>query len=137
LIAPQGVFAIVTRYQDGRFTVQGDRWTRHQSTGGRILGAFRFDNVGNPTVDALRAAAHVQKQIDAIAADVTVQPLIVFVDPRAEVEVIDPVVPVAFPDMSKKKPSIKDHLWSVGRGQFQTLTPEQIEAFEAATLPHR
>lgn len=135
LVAPQGVFAMVTRYQDGEFRVEGDKWTRFQRGGlARIFNLLRFDSLGDPNRDAREAAAHVKRLLEPIAPDVEVHPLIVFVDPRVDVEMIDPAVPVVFPEVSKLKPSIKDHIWSIGRGRYKTLTPEQIEAFEAATV---
>ncbi len=133
LVCPQGVFALVTRFQEGRFTVDGDRWSTHKSIAGRIMGFFRFDNIGNPTADALRAAAHVQALLQPIAPDVEVHPVIVFVDPKAEVTINKPTVPVVYP-VGKRSPLLKDVLREYGKDNRMSLTPEQIESFEAATL---
>lgn len=133
LIAPQGVFAIVTRFQDGRYSNTGDRWVTHRGLAGRILSLFRFDSIGNPTRDAHRAAEHVQKMIDPIAPGVKVQPLIIFVDPRTQLEVEDPAVPVLFAD-PKLEPNLKDYLRKLGKDSAVSLTPEQIEAFDTATF---
>lgn len=135
LIAPQGVFAMVTRFQDGRYTVEGDNWKAHRSVLNRIFSIFRLDAIGNPTLDAINAAARVQKIIDPIAPGVTVQPLVLFVDPRAQVEMLNPTVPVLYPDR-KREPNLNDYLRDVGKEKRPTLTPAQIEAFEAATI-HR
>jgi len=134
LISPQGVFAMVTRFQDGRFSVDGDRWTTHKSALGKLIGIFRFDSIGNPTQEAERAAQHVRELLKPIAPDVPVQPLIVFFDPRADVTVTNPTVPVLYPDL-KKRPNLKEYLRDVAREGRPSLTPEQIEAFEEATLP--
>jgi hypothetical protein len=97
------------------------------------MGAFRFDGIGNPTADAIRAAEKVQAQLQPIAPGVEVRPVVVFVDPRAEVTAINSTVPVVYP-VGKKSPLLKDLLRDVGKDSRMSLTPEQIEAFEAATL---
>jgi hypothetical protein len=136
LIAPQGVFAIVTRFQDGRYTVEGDNWKAHRSAISRLFSIFRLDAIGNPTVDAINAAARVQKLIEPIAPGVTVQPLIIFVDPRAQVEMLNSTVPVLYPDR-KREPNLSDYLRDIAREKRPTLTPAQIEAFEAAANLHK
>lgn len=133
LIAPQGVFAIVTRFQEGHFVVEGDKWTARKSAIGRVMGIFRFDNIGNPTNDAVRAAAHVKALLQPIAPDVDVYPVVVFVDPKAEIVAVNSTVPVVYP-LGKKSPVLKDLLRDAGKDKRMSLTPEQIEAFEAATL---
>jgi hypothetical protein len=133
LIAPQGVFAIVTRFQDARFTVDGEHWTTHRSGIGRAFSLFRMDNIGNPTQDARRAAEHVKKLLEPIAPDVPVQPVIVFTDPRANVEIISTDVPVVYA-APKRDPGFKDYVRGVGAERRPMLTPEQIAAFEEATL---
>jgi hypothetical protein len=135
LIAPQGVFAMVTRFQDGRFTVEGDSWKSHRSAISRLFSIFRLDAIGNPTLDAQNAAARLQKIIEPIAPGVPVYPLIVFVDPRAQVEMLNPTVPVLYADR-KRDPNLNDYLRDLAKEKRPTLTPAQIEAFEAATI-HR
>lgn len=134
LIVPQGVFALHIMYQDGKFSVNADRWSRQQSGVARFLSALRFDSVGEPNKEAKAAADHVKKLLQPIAGDVDVQPLIVFVDPKVEVEVGETSVPVVAADGTQKKGSIKDYLFELGRGKHKSLTPDQIEAFEAATV---
>ncbi len=133
LICPQGVYAMVTRFQEGHFTVEGDRWKTRKSAISRVLGIFRFDNIGDPTGDAQRAAAHIQSILKPIAPEIEVHPLIVFVDPKAEVVALKPIVPVVYPS-GKRSPVLKDLLRDVGKDSRMSLTPEQIEAFEAATI---
>lgn len=134
LIGPSGVYAIVTRFQDGTFTVNGDRWVTHRSLPGRIVSLFRFDGIGNPTADAQRAAAHVKQLLSGIAPDVPVQPIIVFVDSRATITLNEPTVPVVFAD-SKLQPNLRDLVKGTAKSPGSTLTAEQIAAFEAATVP--
>jgi hypothetical protein len=133
LITPQGVYAIVTRFQDGHFTVEGDKWKTHRSAIGRLFSLLRFDNIGNPTEDAYAAAAHVQKLVDRVATGVVVQPLIVFVDPRAEVNMINPSVPVLYPDV-KRTPNLRNYLRDVGKTSQVSLSPQQIQEFEQQFL---
>lgn len=133
LICPQGVYAITTRFQDGHYRVEGDRWHTFGGLLNRLTRIFRRDSIGNPSEDARAAAAHVQKFLQPIAPDVEVRPLVVFIDPRARLEIENPTVPVLVTD-PKQANSLKNFLRDVPKEQRQALTPQQIEAFEAATL---
>ncbi len=137
LVCPQGVFAIVTRYQDGHYGVKGSEWKAFRSMFGTLLSLFRFDRLGNPTQDAQKAAAHVKAALVPIAPDVDVSPLIIFVDPRARLEIENPDVPVVHAN-PKSNPNLKDFLRDLNKQRkdkaAMPLTPEQIEAFEDATL---
>ena len=133
LICPQGVFAIVTPFQDGRYRVDGDKWKSYGGPLSALVHLFRRDNIGNPGADAQAAAASIQKTLKPIAPEITVRPLVVFIDPKAEIEIHDPVVPVLVTD-TKSEYSLKNFMRDVPKEDRQTLTPEQIEAFEAATL---
>ncbi len=134
LICPQGVFAMVTRFQDGHYTVDGDKWVTHKSAITRILSIFRFDNIGNPTADALKAAAHVKALLQPIAPEIEVRPVIVFTSPKADLTITNSTVPVVYA-IGKKPPVLKDLLRDFGKDNRMSLTPEQIQAFEQATLP--
>ncbi len=131
IIAPQGVFAIVTRFQDGLYEVDGEKWTTKKNIISRILSIFRFDHVGNPTNDARKAAAHLQTLVDQIDPEVKVQPLIIFTDPRASVTVNNSPIPVVHAN-PKQTPALKDFLKKAGHQK--TLTKDQIQAFEDLTL---
>jgi hypothetical protein len=133
LVCPQGVFAITTRFQDGSYTVNRDRWVTEGGALNAFMRAFRRDGIGDPTTDAIEAAHHVKKLLQPIAPEVEVKPLIVFVDPRARLTVEDPVVPVLYAS-PKQKPNLIDYMRSFPRDQQNSLTPEQIESFEAATI---
>lgn len=116
LIAPQGVFAIVTRWQDGSYSVNGDKWTVQGgflSTLGRF---FRRDNVGNPTEDAHKAAAHIKALLTKEVPEVEVQPLIVFVDPRVRLEIDNSSVPVLYAD-ENKEPNLRDYMRELSQKQ--------------------
>jgi hypothetical protein len=134
LIVPQGVFAIVTRFQDGRISVSGSRWRRHRGFFSQMLSIFRLDGLGNPGLEAEIAAEHLQEILNPIAPDIQVQPLVVFVDPRAQLTIENPTVPVLHAS-TRVQPNLKDYLRGIPKDERKTLTPEQLEAFEAATLP--
>ncbi|MDZ4764992.1 MAG: hypothetical protein SGI73_10605 [Chloroflexota bacterium] len=129
LITPTGMYAMVTRFQDGRYTVEGDKWTTHRSTLSRIFSLLRFDGIGNPNQDANKAAAQVQALVDQVASGIRVQPLIVFVDPRAQINALNPAVPVLYPDL-KREPSLKTYLRDALKHPQPSLNVEQIEAFQ-------
>lgn len=133
LICPQGVYAITTRFQEGVFSVEGDKWSQAGSVLSSLLRVFRRDGIGNPTVDAQRAAEHVSKLLQPIAPNVEVRPLIVFTDPRARVNIINPTVPVLYAK-DELEPNLKDFMREVPKEKRISLTPEQIETFEEATV---
>ncbi len=133
LICPQGVFAIITKFQDGVYNVEGDALADSQERMSRVLSLFRFDGVGNPTAEAIRAADHIEKLLETIAPGVEVQPVIVFVDPKAEVIAVNPSVPVVYP-LGKRSPILRDLIRDVGKENRATLTPEQIAEFDELTL---
>ena len=109
LVCPQGVFAIITRYQDGSYTVRGERWGARRGLLGRLLAFFRMEAIGNPSDEANRAAAHLQGIIDRVAADIPVQPLVVFISERARLEIEEPTVPV-LRAQAKLSPSLAGYL---------------------------
>lgn len=133
LICPQGIFAMVTRYQDGRFVNQGDKWQKQSGIGGKIASLFRFDSIGNPTADAYRAAQHVQGIFKSMGKDVEVQPLVVFVDPRVNLVVNDPVVPVCHTNV-KHELSLKQYIYDLGKPQAMPLTQEELDSFEEQSV---
>jgi hypothetical protein len=141
LIAPQGVFAIVTRWHEGKFSVEGDKWTTEKSAVSRFFGALRMDGVGNPSADARQAAAHLEKLLKDIAPNIEVQPLVVFVSPKAELTIQDPSVPVLYADESRE-PSLNDYMRKLNEQQRPDkqakvqlpLTVQQIDAFKNATV---
>lgn len=139
LIAPQGVFAIVTRFQDGHFIIKNDRWKQKRSLFGMIFSVFRMDGIGDPRFDAELAADHIQDIIDEINSDVEVQPIIVVVDPRAVVEIEgETSVPIVYALQKtgdkKLSPNLKEYLREVAKEERATLTQEEITAFEEATI---
>lgn len=133
LVAPQGVYVIVTRFQDGVFSVNGDKWSQVGGGLSALLRVFRRDGVGNPTQEAHRAVEHVKNLLQPIAPNVPVRPLIVFTDPRARLNIENPTIPVLYA-RDELEPNLKDFMREVPKDQRISLTPQQIEAFEEATL---
>jgi hypothetical protein len=118
LICPQGVFAMITRFQDGSYTVTGDQWKT--TRGLTITRLFRQDGIGNPNEEALRAAVYLKGLLEPIAPEIGVQPLIVFVDPRARLDISDPTVPILYAD-DKQKPNLKDYMRDLSQQQKQKV----------------
>lgn len=141
LVCPQGVFAIVTRWHDGQFSVNGRKWKTHKSALSRILSAIRMDGIGDPMYDAQRAAEEVKKKLAPINSDIEVEPLIVFVSPNVELlEIIEPEFPVLYAD-PKREPNLKNYLRDLNKQRndgdkraTMPLTDKEIDAFEEATL---
>lgn len=138
LVAPQGIFPIITRFQDGRFAVNGSRWRTFKGPISAIFTFLRLDGVGNPTRDAKMAEQYVRYLTEDFDDTLPIQPLIVFTDPRAEVQIEDPDVPVLFAS-TKKEPNLKDYVKSYNNGetieQFKgDGLKEFIEEWEYATL---
>lgn len=141
LIAPQGVFAITTRWHNGRFAVKGSDWKTFKNPISRFFSIMRMDGIGNPTEDAQKAAQHIQSVLQSVGAEVEVKPLILFIDPKIDIDIEDPTVPIFFAD-EKKSPSMTEYLRELNREQKENLqqratlpvTEAQIEAFEAQTI---
>lgn len=136
LVCPQGLFVIVTRFQEGQYGVKGSRWRTFRNPISRLLSIFRFDGIGNPTVEAQQAAEYVRFLVEDYDPDLHPQPLIVFTDPRAEIKIEDPDVPVLYAD-SKKEPSLKSYIKGLDKSP-SLGEPDQldqfIQEFEAVTL---
>lgn len=140
LIAPQGVFAIITRWQNGKYEVEGDRWSTKANPVSRLFATLRMDGVGQPATDAKHAAEHLQKLLRESGTEITVQPLILFLDSKAEVKLKDDGVPVVFASI-KHDSSLTDYLRGLNKavemtkkGAVMPMTEQQIAAFEALTI---
>lgn len=134
LIAPQGVFVMVVRWQQGEIEVEGEKWRQQRSLASRLFGLFRLDGLGDPVGEARRAVDYLERVLEPIAPDVEVKPIIVLTDPRADANVEDSPVPVLYTD-EKRKPNLKDYMRQQSSESGLPLTDEQLEAFEEATLP--
>jgi hypothetical protein len=131
LIGPEGVFTIKSIWQDKEYQIKGQIWLGEQGFFSKINGYFRQDLIGNPFQDALLEAQQVQKLIDKVAPDsgVEVQPLIVFINPKASFEAEDPLFPVLYAD-SKRKPSLQNYLRDQKSANRATLTDEELDKID-------
>lgn len=136
LICPQGIFAITTRYQEGRFGVKGRKWRTIRNPIGALFSIFRMDSLGNPTVEAEDAAQHIRQIIEEYDPELEVKPVIIFVSERVDLEIEDPTIPVFYAD-PKRNPNFKDYLRDLQKSG-QMKGPDDLETFvedfEAATL---
>lgn len=121
LVAPQGVFAIVTRFQEGNFTVEGDKWIQRGGPGAALLRFFRRDGIGNPTAEARAGAEAIQRLLTAQLPDVQVQPLVIFVDPRAQLTLINPSIPILYAS-ENKEPNLRDFMRQLASQQSDKPT---------------
>lgn len=138
LICPQGIFAIVTRWHEGKYAVKGNSWQTKANILSRLLSSLRMDGIGNPSAEAERAVKHAQSLLDKHVPNsgVQIKPLIVFLSPRAIVDIEDATIPVVFAD-SKQKPSLKDYMRDLNRDDKKhdlPLTDAQLAALEMATV---
>ena len=95
LVAPSGVWIILVRKQPGTFSYDGKRW--HQKvTFGRLLSFLGEPGLGRPIRELEHEIARVSKRLaDAgTPAEVPVEGVVVFTDPRASVEVKGTSCPV-------------------------------------------
>ncbi|MCS6845026.1 MAG: hypothetical protein NZ528_12010 [Caldilineales bacterium] len=97
-VGPSGIYTIALREQAGKATNIGDKWTQPFSLA-RLFLAFSNEGIGNPTADAKQDAQRVQQLLAEHMPDlqVTVQPIVMFTNPRAELELKNPEVPVVTP----------------------------------------
>lgn len=124
LISPVGLYVLTVQRQYGKITCNGDRW-RRSGHWRRSLLEMNFERLGNPTKRAAREVARVREFIARELPDqeVPVQGMVVFAHPQAQVEAVDPVIPVAHAqdlktalrEMAKEKPG------SLRRRQRQQL----------------
>lgn len=156
LFAPQGIFAITTRWHNGKYTVEGDRWRTNAGPMTRLFATLRMDGVGQPTLDAQNAAEHLQNLLKEVGIETPVQPLIVFLDSRAQVDAEKSDIPVLFVN-PKHEHSLMDYLRDLLReaepvatqkrpdknkkgvevakkAAVMPVTEQQIAAFEAKTI---
>ena len=123
LLSPQGVYSFVTRDQSGEITVNGSQW-RSKFNLGRVLLAFAQEGMGNPTNEALEGAGRLGSWIKAELPDVSIeiQPAIVFINAKAQLQVNEPTVPVMDAASLKK--------WLRGTGKGANLKSADYKALE-------
>lgn len=132
LLSPHGIYVLVTRDQTGQITVNGSTW-KAKLTLSRVLLLFAQEGLGNPTEEARGQVARLQEWLQGTLPEVAanVQPVIVFIDPRAALQITDPGVPVMDAKSLKK--------WLRGAGKGEPLKAADFKAleslFDAAVTP--
>ncbi len=124
LLTPQGLYSFITRDQTGKIQVNGSKWHSAFSLS-RALMMFSQEGMGNPSQEAQSNAGKLADWVKAKLPEtpVNVQPAIIFLDPRAELDVTDPDVPVLDTKAVKK--------WLRGGGRGENLKQADYRALEA------
>jgi len=90
-----GLFVLVVKPHEGNISCHGDKWRRafHWR---HLLRLMSQESLGNPSKQAQKQAEAMRRFVSEKLPDarVPVHPLVVFVDPEAHLEVVNPVVPV-------------------------------------------
>ncbi len=94
LLCPKGLFALHVTTADGNITCRGNSWRREFKLS-RLLGLLAEERLGNPGKKAQAEANKLGRFVTGQLPDteVSVQPVVVFVDPGAKLEVSEPAVP--------------------------------------------
>jgi hypothetical protein len=123
LLSPQGLYCFTPRDQTGPITVNGSQW-RSKLTLGKVLMAFAQEGLGNPTSEAINQAEQLATWIKKQQPDFQpkVQPVVVFIDERAQLTINEPTVPVLDAKGLKK--------WLRGAGKGDTLKPAEYKTLE-------
>lgn len=101
LLSPPGLFVLMLKSQDGQITGQGEKWRRRLNLWSSFRALFE-PRLGNPGRQARNEAAKVQNWLHTRLSDteVPVRPVIVFVNPKAQLQLEEPSVPaVAVADL--------------------------------------
>lgn len=95
LITQNKVFALTIKSQKGKITVNKEKWKREFNLS-RVFSYFSEEGLGNPTFEAEHNVKTLlkllQKHIPNL--DVSIEPLIIFTDPKAELSITEPTIPI-------------------------------------------
>jgi hypothetical protein len=115
--------------------VRGERVISLKSRGpiGTVLSFLRQDQIGNPIREARAAAADLQAHVDTALPDakIVVQPVVVFISEKADLDVQAPAIPVVSAS-TKKKPTLKTLLRETKKGSAPALNNAQLNTLIAA-----
>lgn len=132
LIAPQGIYSLTTRFQETRYTIEGDKWLNWKARGplAPIMLFLRQEALGDPFKEATKDAETIQEMVDKAlpGAQIKVQPVVVFTSAKATLELNEPALPVVYADR-KKKPSLKALL---RKDKAESTDPAEAETKKAA-----
>ncbi len=95
ILSPSQVFAVRVKRQDGQISCLSDKWHRPFSFR-RLMGFMGEEPLGNPTAQALADARKLDSYLAKHLPDahVPVQPVVVFLNTKAELEISACGVPV-------------------------------------------
>ena len=95
LIGPTGLFVFLVKFQGGQVGFDGKRW-REKKGMGRILLFFGQESLGNPTTELQLEMQQLAKLISEKQPDLkpTIRGVVVFVNPKVELTLNEPIVPV-------------------------------------------
>ncbi len=103
LLSPVGLFVLTAMGQDGAIHYDGQRFRRAFSAI-RLLRFMGDESLGKPLAEADSQVRALRKLLDEhqVGEDVEIQSTLVFYNPRAQLEVSDPPLPVIIPKAMKK-----------------------------------
>jgi hypothetical protein len=103
LLSPMGLFVLTTMGHDGTIRYDGTRF-RRAWTPGRLLRLMADEGLGRPVEEVQRQIAAVQQFLAAHKAgqEIDIEGIIVFYNPRVQLEVTDPPLPIIEPKGMKK-----------------------------------
>ncbi|MGC8787333.1 MAG: nuclease-related domain-containing protein, partial [Anaerolineae bacterium] len=95
LLSPASIFVLLVKPQEGQISCHGGKW-HYRFNLGRFLRTLFEERLGNPTKQAQREAEKLQRFLAKHLpdSDIPIQPVIVFSHPKAELDIVEPVVPV-------------------------------------------
>jgi hypothetical protein len=103
LLSPTGLFVLTAMGQDGTIRYDGNKFRRDFSLG-RVLRFMAEEGLGKPLAEADREVEALRQYLaeHGTSEDVEIQNVIVFYNPRAELDVSDAPVPIVDPKGLKK-----------------------------------
>jgi hypothetical protein len=128
LLAPSGLFVFTVKDHHGEIRCEGEKW-HHKFNWGRLLLFFGQESLGNPTREVRGEVERMRRFLDSRLpdADVPIEGLVVFTNPGAKLELIDPAVPV----LSSNK--LKTHLRQLKNKRISAVQRQELaEIFEEA-----
>ncbi len=112
ILAPAGLFILTAKQQDGCISCHGQKWHRPFNLR-RLRRVLAEEPLGNPTKQVQDEMQKMQRFVAEHLpdTDVPMQPVIVFADPQADLEVVEPTVP------TMPLSDLKSYLRSANKGK--------------------
>lgn len=103
LLSPGGLFVLTAMGHDGTIRYDGTRFRRAWSPG-RLLRLMADEGLGRPVEEVQREITALQQFLAAheVEQDIDIEGMIVFYNPRVQLEVVDPPLPIIEPKGIKK-----------------------------------